>query len=507
MRTRRLPVPSNAASTCIQCLLAVAAIALTATATALPPHLASQDTSLSSGAGAPAKRTAFPLKASANKRYLVDQNDTPFLMIGDSPQALIANLSLLAAEAYMANRRHYGINTLWINILCKFSNICNRDGTTFDGIAPFLTPGDLSTPNPEYFKRVDDVLTIAARNGFLVLLDPIETGEWLDVLRANGVAKAFAYGEYLGKHFRTFSNIIWMHGNDFQSWRDAADDAVVQAVALGIKAADPTRVHTVELNYPTSGSLDDPSWAPIIELDAAYTYFPSYAQVLSEYNHADFKPVFLVESTYEFEQSSDEDSTQILRRQEYWAALSGAAGQLYGSFYTWRFGSGWESHLDTPGIIQLSYLKNLLASRKWYDLIPDQDHVVVTQGYNSFAGLAGKLSAYAGQRHSLAQRILDYVRRHSKFSSAARNTYVTAARTADGSLVMAYLPTIRTITVDMAKLSGLTTARWYDPTSGRYIDAGSSRFANVGTRSFVPPGRNADGDGDWVLVLETSTVQ
>ena len=28
---------------------------------------------------------AYPLKASANNRYLVDQNDVPFLMVGDSP--------------------------------------------------------------------------------------------------------------------------------------------------------------------------------------------------------------------------------------------------------------------------------------------------------------------------------------------------------------------------------------------------------------------------------------
>ena len=29
---------------------------------------------------------AFPLKASENNRYLVEQNNTPFLMIGDAPQ-------------------------------------------------------------------------------------------------------------------------------------------------------------------------------------------------------------------------------------------------------------------------------------------------------------------------------------------------------------------------------------------------------------------------------------
>jgi hypothetical protein len=56
----------------------------------------------------------YPLRASANNRYLVDQNNTPFLMVRDSPQHLITNLSRQEAAAFMGNRRGYGINTLWI---------------------------------------------------------------------------------------------------------------------------------------------------------------------------------------------------------------------------------------------------------------------------------------------------------------------------------------------------------------------------------------------------------
>jgi uncharacterized protein DUF4038 len=95
----------------------------------------------------PAEAT-YPLKVSANNRYLVDQDNVPFLMIGDAPQTLIANLSQAEAGAYMVNRRTYGINTLWINLLCNFSDGCNNNAMTFDGIAPFTVAGDLSTPNP-----------------------------------------------------------------------------------------------------------------------------------------------------------------------------------------------------------------------------------------------------------------------------------------------------------------------------------------------------------------------
>src|SRR4029453_17857932 len=126
-------------------------------------------------------------------------------------------------------------------------------------------------------------------------------------------------------------------------------------------------------------------WAPLIDLDAAYTYYPTYAQVLNEYNRPNALPTFMVEANYEFERAPrhllrrlvdlvvgrlpDGGSVPNLRRQEYWTMLSGPTGQLYGSAFTWRFPADWRRNLDTPGVLQLSYMKRLFAVRKWYDLI------------------------------------------------------------------------------------------------------------------------------------------
>jgi hypothetical protein len=54
----------------------------------------------------------------------------------------------------------------------------------------------------------------------------------------------------------------------------------------------------------------------------------------------------------------------------------------------------------------------------------------------------------------------------------------------------------------MSKLAGMTAAHWYDPTTAKYINVDGSPFANSGSRQFTPPGKNGDGDADWVLVLE-----
>jgi hypothetical protein len=196
------------------------------------------------------------VKPSSNDRYLVDQNNLPFMILGDSPQSLIGRMSKTDATFYMTNRQRYGINTLWVNFLCNEKTFCNQDGTTFDGIPPFTTPGDISTPNPAYFERAEDMLKIAAAHGMTIMLDVAETAGWLDILRANGPEKAATFGRYVGNYYKNIPNIIWMYGNDFQTWRNPGDDAVVLAVAKGVKGADPNHIHTTELNYLTSGSLD-----------------------------------------------------------------------------------------------------------------------------------------------------------------------------------------------------------------------------------------------------------
>src|SRR5215510_13635335 len=125
----------------------------------------------------------YPVKPSPNNRYLVDQDNIPFMMVGDSPHSLIGRMSKSDATFYMSNRQRYGINTLWVELLCNDKTACNADGTTFDGIPPFTTPGDISTPNPAYFQRVDEMLTIAEEHGIALLLDAVETDGWLAMFR------------------------------------------------------------------------------------------------------------------------------------------------------------------------------------------------------------------------------------------------------------------------------------------------------------------------------------
>ena len=426
---------------------------------------------------AAAATVTYPLKKSANGRYLVDALNVPFMMVGDSPQALMVNLSEAEADGFFADRQAHGFNTVWINLLCTSYTGGRTNSSTFDGILPFnaLLPEsssyDLETPNEAYFAHVDRILQLAADHGLLVLLDPIETGGYLSTMVANGVTGCRNYGRYLGNRYKNFDNILWMSGNDFQDWRTANYDAVVLEVARGLQDTDTRHLQTVELDYPISSSLDDANWVPIIGTNATYTYAPTYGRLYQDYARANFLPNFLGEARYELEGAS----TEMLRKQEYWSMTSGATGQVYGNHYTWQFISGWQTHLDTPGSTEMAYLTAFFALRAWYNLVPDVGHAVLTAGYGTY----------------------------STTDTLDNNDYATAASTPDGTLVVIYTPVVRTMTVNLSGFSGQAIARWYDPTNGTYVAIGGSPVANSGSGTFTPPGNNSGGDGGWVLVLET----
>ncbi len=415
----------------------------------------------------------------------------PFLMVGDSPQGLMSQLTEEEADSYFADRQAHGFNAMgWIDVTCAGHDFPdNEDSHTVDGILPFTgyVSGatdyehyNLCKPSEAYFTRLDHIVMSAERHGILVFLDPMETNGWLPTLRNNGLQAANAFGQYLGNRYKRFSNVAWISGNDFVTWKDPKDDALEQAIAKGIRSVDPDQLQTVELNYDTSSSFDDARWVPLIDLNGTYTYSPTYIQMLHSYNQKPVAPVYLLEAHYDQENvghPQDYGTPATLRREEYWTMLTGGMGQFYGNFYTWSFASGWKHYLDTEGVAQLTIWKDFFSSLPWYDLVPDQDHAVISAGFGTYGDLQLRVS---------------------------NSDYCTAAKTPDGAFVVAYLPTARTITIEMATLKRSAQAAWFDPTNGTYKTISGGPFANQGTQQFTPPGKNQEGDSDWVLLLNAS---
>jgi hypothetical protein len=210
-------------------------------------------------------------------------------------------------------------------------------------------------------------------------------------------------------------------------------------------------------------------------LNAAYTYYPAYAEVLKDYARTPASPVFLVETDYEFENGAD---AERLRRQAYWSFISGACGYVYGNGMIWPLTPGWKGYLGTTGVVELGYCRAFFGPRPWHALVPDTSRRLVASGSGTY--WSGGTPSYG----------------------ISDNDYVVAASTPDGRLALAYIPSARTVTVDLSGLAGPVTARWYDPTTGTYLAITGSPMPSSGPWSFTTPGLHTDGAGDWVLVLE-----
>ncbi len=459
-----------------------------------------------------ASASIFPLKRSANNRYVTTQNNTPFFIVGDSPQAMMVAISTADADIFNANRQAAGFNTLLVDLIATVYTGGRLNSSTFDGINPFLSSlgtftnvinsqsgtvaWDLTTPNPAYWSRVDTMIQQMVNRGFVILADPCETGGYADgMFTINGTSRVQQYGTFLGNRYKSVPNIVWFHGNDWlpNDWQtNPTNNALVKALADAIIAADPQALTSILLWSDKNIAMDsfnNPLWQPIITLNGVYSYLPTYAQSSVSYARNAAAPVYLAEANYEFEDNTGAPTVTnalILRHTNWWAVLYGCTtGIIYGNHFTWDFNSAWKTNINTPGSAQVTILKNFFTALNWQLLVPDtnSNHALVTAGFGTYDTTA-----------------IDLV----------NVDYVTAAMASDGSFGVAYIPTggaTRNITVNMAKFTtgNAVQARWFDPTNAVFTTVAGSPFANTGSRSFVPTGNNAAGDGDWVLLLQSTT--
>jgi hypothetical protein len=482
----------------------------------------------------PPRTNPFPLSVSANGRYLVTAAGAPFLMVADSCQGSAIE-SVADFSYYCQQRAAQGFNTIQFGLIAT-GNVGNPDTTNYttrDGIPPF-TGAKVTTPNPAYFARMVQFVRIMQQNGLAAWLNPYETGvggTGQTELNNAGVEGCKTYGKYVAKLFVGYSNVMWHFGNDFESsnkpWKlrdylrltesylrlhpQSTNDASVQALINGIKSVAPNQLRGGELCFAMGdegvSTFDDANFRPPQQnINGAYTYAPVYAEVLRTYNNSSVNfggfgagtntsppcPTVMVESDYEWENNNGGDPgiPVNMRRILWWTYLSGACGYIYGMHFTATafIVSGnapvsgydtttplWKSNLNSPGVIALGILINLFNTIQWWNLVPDQNHGVGTAGYGTPAA-TGPYQA---------------------------NNYVTVSATPDRSLALAYFPQglSNTLTVAMSTFAASVTARWLDPTNGSYTNIGT--FLNSGTHNFSPPGNNAGGDPDWVLVLVT----
>lgn len=411
------------------------------------------------------------LTVSINKRYLVNRNGTPIFLNGDSAWSLISQCTTAEVDTYLTDRAGRGFNAIIVQLIDHY--FCDNAPANIYNNAPF-TSTNFTTPNADYFSHADYVIEKARQKGIIVLLYPLYIGwtgtedGWDTEIAAASTDDMTNWGTYIGNRYKHYPNIVWVLGCD----RDVTDWMTkLTACANAILAVDPNHlltIHDVRGNMAVSHS-GGAAWCT---LNNIYTqYLPTTTLAHTAYDNGTTMPFVQIEAYYENDQSMTD---QQLRAQAYWTILGGGCGYFFGNTPLWGYGfldDTWAStQLNTHGAQGMKYCAQLFNSKNWYSLVPDYDHSVLTVGY----GTEGAAD------------------------------YAACGRVADGSLIMIYMPSNRTMTVDMTKLSGTATCRWFDPMDGSYTVDAASPHENTGTHEFSRAASNSNSEADWVLVLEVT---
>jgi hypothetical protein len=416
---------------------------------------------------------AFPLKPSADGRYLVDAADRPFFYHADTAWALPRNATLADANEYFERRAKEGFTAIHLHAVTKEVGPVKN----VNGDEPFAPLDDILKPNEAYWRHVDAVLEATESHGLVAAVSALwvrwggrDREGWRNELTEANAAK---YGEFLGRRYAGRMNILWILGGDDNPHEDRA---AIALLARALRQAAPHHLITVH-NQPEHSSAAFFASAPWLDVNAAYTYREVSPHVLSEwtrpYTSGKPKPIFLIESGYEHESNDQRPGTpHRVRRQAYGAILSGALmGHAYGHREVWRFSPKWREGAADVGAQHMRHVRELFATRDWWKLRPDLEHELVP---------------------SRVDRV-----------SPGEEGWASAARAADGSFAIVYLPAGRPVVVDMQHVTGTVRATWFDPTNGSTQFAKGRPWREKTWAEFTPPQKNHDGDADFALVLES----
>jgi len=509
--------------------------------------------------------SAFPIKLSANKRYFVDANNKPWLMVADAGHHLmpVIGSTTSSIQQYINSRVSQGFNTINVYGMCGGSGTCPTSGAAQDGTLPFAVGNsnatyDLSTPNAAYWSQVDNVINLANQAGLAVLFDPIPWSvnfgtamenvaspiNYKNDLNPPTDSNDYNFGVFLGNRYKSYPNIIWQFGQDFRhggqmigtSWVPVDPtfmDYMAQVIA-GVASADTNHLFTSQMNYYASytqqglqvacnggpgctSAFWNPRFGNSNNVSFVYTYYETYDEMLQAYACGPSGPCTI--------QSTNGTTNSV----------GGSSGNTPSSQFppnvmpTILGESNYEGANNTTF---LSSNANAFITRQemWYtmtsggagfefgqvnvnhfDSSPSWTTMLNTTGTQQVRYVAALLNQFNWWTFvpDTGGQVVTAGAGAANPGNANLYNSTHATTTWDGSsTAIIYTPVSTTLTINMSKFSGSVTARWYDPTTGNFSATSCTSAApcgNTGTMNFATPaGSHSDGTNanDWVLVLQ-----
>lgn len=419
----------------------------------------------------------FPLQVSSDGRYLEDSTDKPFYFVGDTHWPLFWHYSLEDAERIIDDRAEKGFTSLLVSV-APFEDHRNTEGRR-----AFVDRRTLK-PDEAYFEHADAVLDYVASKGMAAYAVVLWWGNFHREVNAEAVE---SYGRWLGERWKDRDNLIWVLGGDKP--RPAGDRMRFRALARGFRDGGAKQIMSwhpfggvpwLSSGHSSSEYLNTEDWLDFSSVQAHAFGGRMASRVLQDYQRSPARPTVLIEQWYFGTKLRDpgpgypvHQPGVRVRQGHYQARIGGGSfGEGYGAWPFWYHSSSrteWSEALEAqPIAVQIGmHMPRFFEALPWWTLRPDREGMILKRG--------------AGRSWSWDRAV--------------------AAGNPERSVAVVYIPSRRSVDVDLGWFARPVEARWYDPTDGSYSSAGSHQNRSI--RTFETPARNADGDGDFVLVLQS----
>ncbi|MHB8902425.1 MAG: apiosidase-like domain-containing protein [Thermoguttaceae bacterium] len=415
------------------------------------------------------------LKVGPNRRYLVFDDGTPFLWMGDTAWAAPMLATDSEWDVYLRDRAAKHFTLIQVAPAPQWAGQTDRAGQR-----PFFDQA-CTKINPAFWQAFDRKIHEANRQGFVVLL----VGLMEPVHRYPDSAAACLFARHIIA--RLYGNFVIFSPSFDSKFMPLADE-------VGLAARQATAVHLLTQHPGTPSREPIPIYTmeyydrPYLDIAGVQTghnggdrrrcAHHAVEWILHAWRHEPHKPVVNLEAMYD---GQGERAWQAVdARSLAWRSwLSGAKGYTYGagdvppkcpqgSGGVWKWVTDpdkpdyWRKALQWESSLEMQVLHDLLASTEWWNLEPAHELIL-------------------NQPDDVTRRMV-------------------LAHLPERDFAIGYLPGDDPLDLDLSKFSTPLTARWFDPVTGRSTPVPGTR-ANRSSHRFQTP-----APGDWVLILEASNL-
>jgi hypothetical protein len=380
------------------------------------------------------------IRISEDKRYLIYEDGSPFLWIGDTGWNAIYNSTMEEWKIYVDARAAQRFTVIQVNP----RGVGNRSTASAKPNVSFRPDG---TNNPEFWNDLENKIHYANEKGILIMMAGLGTA-WRDTMAVNPKNQKFE--TYVAG--RMASLLVVFSPSFDQLFEDGLDKiaAELRKYSTHLVTQHPGTNHSANMTFRATTSVDFSGLQTGHHGGDLTKVFESAREwTLDLWGGAPVKPIILLEAMYDAHGNNksnawrEEDS-----RKPGWVAwFSGAKGFTYGAGdvppkvpdghgAVWMFNKDsstydyWQKAINWESAAQITNMHDFLDAIDWWNLSPSPELI----------------------RNQVVPDTLQMV----------------VAKTGDSDLIVAYLPGNSKIILDMSAYLGAYSYTWFNPQTGRY---------------------------------------